>query len=534
MSQPDMSPSSSSWRYLASASNRLSLSSVKGFLKDSSTRLAAPLSRPTNAVGATDDERQTWRAWAAQKIRGRGRYNQGNTRSEILTLFPGWAVRRYRGEGRPRLGLDNEQVPFEVEVFVSGYAISCRPMEQASRSQRAFIRFAKGAHSTLLLQQRYLIYAEGFASLPRIADHSSPSVTTSTEELLNCPPTSNQVSDEFQAKVLDQQLQRAKHADSDSDSDSETSDLSPSPSPSSPLSLSQCPSPILPPKEINTPADVLQKLHYNLESRLQPFWSSTLPSRTVRLHLFASPHNHTNSPHDPNIDESEHRPLATQDVTTGVDGSFNARLRINWDDLCQHPKALHIAFGEPIQEHDLVIVAELLPPPLIGPSASNPSSPHLTPHPSQTSHDTPSSSSSPYFIPSYAPSSRLPRSQSHSHLHSHFSSHPHLHNLLTSLTSLTSSLISILTPTSTASSHLRVPITHSPIRVISDIDDTVKMSGVTEGARAVFHNVFVKELKDGVIPGMGEWYSSMWRRGVRFHYVVRDSASSSRLCIGFG
>jgi phosphatidate phosphatase APP1 len=31
--------------------------------------------------------------------------------------------------------------------------------------------------------------------------------------------------------------------------------------------------------------------------------------------------------------------------------------------------------------------------------------------------------------------------------------------------------------------------------------------------------VFVKELRDIVIPGMGEWYNEMWRRGVRFHYV---------------
>jgi phosphatidate phosphatase APP1 len=51
------------------------------------------------------------------------------------------------------------------------------------------------------------------------------------------------------------------------------------------------------------------------------------------------------------------------------------------------------------------------------------------------------------------------------------------------------------------------------------------MSGITEGARAVFHNVFVKELKDGIIPGMGEWYTNMWERGVRFHYVVSFSST---------
>ncbi|KAH9072238.1 hypothetical protein EDB83DRAFT_2517013 [Lactarius deliciosus] len=45
------------------------------------------------------------------------------------------------------------------------------------------------------------------------------------------------------------------------------------------------------------------------------------------------------------------------------------------------------------------------------------------------------------------------------------------------------------------------------------------MSGVTRGARTVFRNVFVKDLNENVIPGMGEWYSKMWSLGVRFHYV---------------
>ena len=35
--------------------------------------------------------------------------------------------------------------PFEVDVFVSGYAISYRPPEKISRSQKAFIRLAKGS-----------------------------------------------------------------------------------------------------------------------------------------------------------------------------------------------------------------------------------------------------------------------------------------------------------------------------------------------------------------------------------------------------
>ena len=65
-----------------------------------------------------------------------------------------------------------------------------------------------------------------------------------------------------------------------------------------------------------------------------------------------------------------------------------------------------------------------------------------------------------------------------------------------------------------------IPITQSTVRLISDIDDTVKLSRILDGARAVFHNVFVKDLEEAVIPGMAEWYSTLWGSGVRFHYVV--------------
>jgi hypothetical protein len=57
--------------------------------------------------------------------------------------------------------------------------------------------------------------------------------------------------------------------------------------------------------------------------------------------------------------------------------------------------------------------------------------------------------------------------------------------------------------------------------VVSDIDDTVKTANVLAGARAIFYTVFVQNLMDIVIPGMGDWYTEMWKRGVRFHYVVR-------------
>lgn len=74
---------------------------------------------------------------------------------------------------------------------------------------------------------------------------------------------------------------------------------------------------------------------------------------------------------------------------------------------------------------------------------------------------------------------------------------------------------------------VKVSLSYAPVRVISDIDDTVKLANVLAGARVVFNTVFVQNLVDLIIPGMGDWYTNMWRRGVRFHYVVRPFVLSS-------
>jgi len=57
------------------------------------------------------------------------------------------------------------------------------------------------------------------------------------------------------------------------------------------------------------------------------------------------------------------------------------------------------------------------------------------------------------------------------------------------------------------------------ISVISDIDDTIKHSGIGNGAKDIFRNVFIRELHDLTIEGVREWYGSMAQRDVQFHYV---------------
>ena len=161
-----------------------------------------------------------------------------------------------------------------------------------------------------------------------------------------------------------------------------------------------------------------------------------------------------------------------------VDGSFQAKFRLKWDELCHHPRGLHIAFGDDV-EHEVMVVAQLLPPAPILVAVSSVQN--------QTK--------------SYFPSPSLASGPG-----TYDSNIQHHNQIPQPPTPLT--FMSV------------IPITQSPICVISDIDDTIKLSNILSGARAVFHNVFVKELKDNVIPGMGGWYRGVWDRGIRFHYVV--------------
>ncbi|KAJ6594203.1 hypothetical protein B0H19DRAFT_917133 [Mycena capillaripes] len=390
------------------------LSAVKGYISQRDFKnLPNPLQRGVTADGA----KQSWRDWATQlpqKISvASGMRGQNSQNSERIALFPGWAARRYRQDS-----LGRTQEAFDIDLFVSGFASSHRAPELASRSQKAFLKLAKG-----------------FAALPKLdGSVEEPQMTKSTEDLLagmKLPPRPTEITEDFEVEALERQFQRI-NSGSQSSIDESVDELE-SPVASSVLPLD------------------IRRLHRNLETRIQPFWSSVLPSRTVRLNLFASPlKGDDTSPRHNSAEEKdaiEHGPVASRDVSTTVDGSFQARIRVTWEEMCHHPGALHIAFGDPAQEHELLVTAALFPAP---PSAS--AAPRLPAHPVETKT-------------------------------------------------------------------LHITLTNCPVRVISDIDDTVKLANVLSGARTVFHNVFVKEFKEIVIPGMGEWYTGMWRRGVRFHYV---------------
>lgn len=315
----------------------------------------------------------------------------------------------------------------------------------------------------------------GYAALPKLTasapDDAStslpqgPPASSSADDLLaslHLPPKPEDMTDAAELEALNEHLQRMDMDNASVGTESSTSSQrSVSPSGPSPSNLYPPPSEPL--------SNQLRRLHNNLENRLYPFWSSSLSSRSVRISIYATDPVHQESYKTPPLSENlyddeaapQYQPIATQETITAADGSFQVRFSLSWEKMCVHPAALHIAFGDSDKEPELFVMAELMPGP------SRPTSPGATP------------------VPYAVRVSRVHRN---------------------------------VFPTDTKT--LVVPLTHSPVRLISDIDDTVKMSGILGGARAAFHNVFVKDLSESVIPGMGDWYMDMWRRGVRFHYVV--------------
>lgn len=353
-----------------------------------------------------------------------------------------------------------QEAPFDVEVFVSGFAYKTSGTGFNTRSGRAFLKIATCEQRSHTGIHVYLHIA-AFAALPRLAAqitrNSPPPITrnisSSTEELLKdvrLPPPPDEMDANAEAEELERRLRELDveigggasastypYLNSDASSASSSGYNTPRLETRGPVS--------------EAAVHLMQKWSANLQARLHPFWSSALAARTVRLSLYAT---------DPPLkdgameDDQPRPPLATQDVVTGPDGSFQATFCVSWKRLCTHPQGVAIAFSDRQREHDLMITADVLLPP-------SPRTPYQQP-PIGASYDVESTA-----------------------------------------TTLTS-----------------VPLTYTTIRVISDIDDTVKLADVLNGARVVFQNVFVKDLDESIIPGMADWYMHMWTRGVRFHYVV--------------
>lgn len=206
-------------------------------------------------------------------------------------------------------------------------------------------------------------------------------------------------------------------------------------------------------------AEIL-RLHHNFRHRLQPFWARMVSTGTIRIKIY------TMNVHTGMVDRHL-APLAVAEVPLAPDtGYFGKLFTIPFDAICEHPGGVHIAFGDPNVDYHLTAIAEYIAPPPLP--------------------DTPGTArTQPGDANLHAP-------PVHSQLHT-------------------------FPPPST---QIDFQVSDARVRLISDIDDTIKISSIIHGVRAVFRNVFVKHLEDLACPGMPEWYKTLSGRGVKFHYVV--------------
>ncbi|KAJ1306602.1 hypothetical protein OPQ81_007601 [Rhizoctonia solani] len=447
----------------------------------------------------TGEKRQTWEEWARER-RQRRREEQRGT--EKLALFPGWAVRRYPNEG-PLVNLKQDDVQhFGVDIFVSGYASSLRTPDQATRSQKAFMRLARGFSALPRLPPPPEDILDGPGTESPLAQSPNPSTDDLTEELKRMgvvlPPRPDEITKETEARALQShpnpQVQTtldsrildygshdtsSGHTTPTNATSSSILGLYPQPIPRrSPTITTQAPSPgtspvknvrkntsgsissTLPTRSntdvgsIHPEMDVgiLRQLHANLDARLQPFWSSKLDNRQVRIELYAQPLELLSSGRKL---IKVPVPLRVTTVKTTPQGYFSHKFSLSFEELCTHDQTLALAFGDHETNYTFYARAELLP-----------------------------------VIDAFDSSGAGAEASGEINLDD-----------------------------GAVRAETELPLTAARIRLISDVDDTVKISEVMLGVRAIFHNVFVRHLDELVVPGMPELYSMLESRGVKFHYV---------------
>lgn len=71
------------------------------------------------------------------------------------------------------------------------------------------------------------------------------------------------------------------------------------------------------------------------------------------------------------------------------------------------------------------------------------------------------------------------------------------------------------------------------VRIISDIDDTVKHTGVIQGAKQILRNVFVLPYHEAEVKGISPWYHAMVDLGAGLHYVTNAPLELHSLVLDF-
>ncbi|KAN0062527.1 hypothetical protein ACQY0O_005059 [Thecaphora frezii] len=215
----------------------------------------------------------------------------------------------------------------------------------------------------------------------------------------------------------------------------------------------------------------LHKLHHNLDERLRSYWIYRSGHRDVHIEIAPVVRGQVMRASD-----GERSLLATTRLTTDSTGQYTHRLVIPWHMLSGFC-GFHTSSGLAVKPDEIegVEVRAVLPP-----------------HPS-------SSSSLLSGPPAAAAGAEAEADEN-------------------------------------ATPWLRYAITEDDkrkVRVISDIDDTVKHTGVLQGAKRILRNVFVLPFEEVEVPGVAAWYQEMVSMGVGLHYVTNAPLELHRLVSEF-
>ncbi|CDZ96663.1 Domain of unknown function DUF2183 [Phaffia rhodozyma] len=492
-----------------------------------------------------------------------------------IVVFPGWAVKVPLDDSEPSPSEPNHVQPFDILIHISGFCTTLRPPEQASRTQRMFTRMAKNFADLPSLPvtprvqpvrgESYLTESNGELTYYRDTESSitdSPAPTDETKDISLSPffqsspssssSSSKKTSQPDTASVRSVGLSTIESSSARKNSGSSLPNhIVPSPSASlrpridtthssfshahsrfqpsgtsgtlssstsSETSSARTPSSALDSLTAHTISQSLMDMHTNLATRLQPFFASVIPNREVVLQVrprLSTVEEDGMAGNRSNKEEKHERgrPLFEMRVVTSLNGTFMETIRIPWGSLVEDPECLDLIFPERVSdrrrknsqsssisdsekphEWGLEITARMLSAEgediVTGSRPVSPTPPDITTNSA--------SSSSPAFTSREAV--------------------PEKNEL---------GLVKVKPPAmgdalkSTIVTPLSMP---KGIRIISDLDDTVKHSDIMGGLRNVFRNVFCKDLKDLEVKGMGNLYRKLQAEGgIRGCHFVSNS-----------
>ncbi|KAJ9104553.1 hypothetical protein QFC21_002050 [Naganishia friedmannii] len=403
---------------------------------------------------------------------------------EKLNLLPQWAVCVPRKNKAGQVIQHESGIPeFDLHVHVTGYYSSLTPAENAPTLLKVALRIMRSV-----------------AALPPLISEGARQF----EDKLSTSPVSTPVLEKI-ADEVDHDMLKARLKPTRSSTMSSVNTVS-----SRTSGIDNSAERLL----ANITDEQLQALHANLEERLAPFRSS-VSQRRVQVSIYPIVLDDTAQSQQlddiqPNFTE---KPLITNVFTTSPQGLFSHKIVIPWERIISHGPSLQLAFGGlPISNpynpnKGLYIHAQLLTEG--GPSQLPSSASSLSPSKSEGFEEREASrglkpvdsgvtrvddGANAFFSSTVKPVSQGSGGEMGG---------------LQSLgkTEITASVFSNISST-------------GGVRIISDLDDTVKYSNILGGAREAFRNAFCRAVADVGIEGMSDLYRTLADAGVAgYHYV---------------